>query len=1073
MTTAALLFLFMNASLESQAWADASTEGRFGRAFNAAASGGVTAEAPGIAAYEGPPLTVELWARVNSGSQFNILASYASKEDPAHWEVYTYSGQGDFSVYMPGASPAEIRSGVPITDSQWHYLAFTLQNDRVRLYVDGKLVKEQEVSLANRPASARPAPLLIGRLVGGTHPPLGCDGVVDEVRISNAAREVSGLPDGPFTADAQTVGLWHFDVTAGADTVADESASNNAVLMTRVPLRSLDEIDLLSYSPGPSPVEGPFTPVKLKKGTPEVQTGPNVLDLSGAWEMAEEGADADRLGKAWPDAIPAEVPGSVHTALLNAGKIPDPRVGLNDAMAREKSFKTWWFRKTFARPEGIGIARLVFDGVAIKAQVWLNGRLLGSHNGMFGGPVYDVTGLLRAHNTLEVKIDPAPHTETGIHGNNQAWRTTVVFNNCWGWHYSNIPQLGIWRPVRLERVPSVEVRDPFVAARDAHAGLMDLHVTLQGPQGGWAGKLLCSIAGDTFDGEAYHFENEVKSGSAVQRALYRFTIPESRVWWPNGMGEHPLYRLKVAFLNSDGAVLDSASTTFGIRTVRMAPLPGGPTPDRYNWTFVINGKPAFIKGNGWCTMDPLMDFSSDHYARFVELAESQHIQMFRAWGSGMPETDAFFDLCDRHGIMVLQEWPTAWNSHLEQPFDVMEETVRLNTIRLRNHPSLAMYGAGNESSNPFGAAIDMMGRLSVELDGTRPFHRGEPWGGSIHNYDCYWGRAPLDRNLSLTASFIGEFGLACMPSLESVLRYVPEAEQSIWPPAPDGAIAHHTPIFNTAQDMERLTQYSAYFAPQDNLEHFIQGSQLATATGVRHALELNRTRWPDCTGVLYYKMNDNYPAASWSCADWYGVPKIGHYVFQDSFNPLLACVLFQRLNAVGEAVTLPVYLLDDTDALKGKTWRVIVRVFNGQLQEIKRQEFDGKDDGAPVRKLGEMALSAEENRSTPLLVVAEIRVDDTVAHRTFYWTNYEAAPGCLFSMPQTSLSARAEGETLVVRNGGILPAVGVHFVCPEISDRFLADDGYFWLDPGEEHTVRVNATDGVRVAAWNAPEAGH
>lgn len=502
----------------------------------------------------------------------------------------------------------------------------------------------------------------------------------------------------------------------------------------------------------------------------------------------------------------------------------------------------------------------------------------------------------------------------------------------------------------------------------------------------------------------------------------------------------------------------------------MAPLPGGPASNKYNWTFVINDRPTFVKGNGWCTMDTLMRFTRERYARFVELAESQHIQMYRAWGSGMPETDDFYDLCDRHGIMVLQEWPTAWNSHVEQPYDVLEETVRLNTVRLRNHPSLVMWGAGNESSKPFGSAIDMMGRLSVELDGTRPFHRAEPWGGSLHNYDCYWGRAPLDRNLSLTADFIGDFGLACMPSLESVLRYLPADERDAWPPAADGTIAHHTPIFNTAQGLERLTQYSSYFAPQDNLEHFITGSQLSQATGVRHTLELNRTRWPDCTGVLYYKMNDNYPAASWSCADWYGVPKIGHYIFQDSFAPLLACVLFQHLNAVGEPVSLPVYLLDDTACLRDTQWQVVVRAYNADLIEVKRRVYDGQGGSDPVRHVGGFELSAEENASTPLLVVAEVFVDGAVAQRTFYWTNYEAKQGCLFQLPETTLRLVASPGALTVANRGTRPAVGVHFQCPEVSDRFLADDGYFWLDPGEEHAVHVNLTKGVRVAAWNAPE---
>lgn len=119
----------------------------------------------------------------------------------------------------------------------------------------------------------------------------------------------------------------------------------------------------------------------------------------------------------------------------------------------------------------------------------------------------------------------------------------------------------------------------------------------------------------------------------------------------------------------------------------MRPLIDGAKEDYYNWTFVINGKPMFIKGTGWCTMDALMDFSRNKYEHLLQIAQSQHIQMLRAWGGGMPETDDFYELCDKYGILVMQEWPTAWNSHNTQPYTILQETVERNTKRLRNHPS--------------------------------------------------------------------------------------------------------------------------------------------------------------------------------------------------------------------------------------------------------------------------------------------------------------------------------------------------------------------------------------------------
>lgn len=839
---------------------------------------------------------------------------------------------------------------------------------------------------------------------------------------------------------------------------------------------SLDEIDRTSFKAGPAPMDSPTTVVALSTGAAEHPAGAVVLSLDGEWDLAEGGEDQDRLTNDWRDCIYAPVPGSIHTALERGGIIPDHTVGMQDAAARLKSFKTWWMKKTFHRPEkSSGGERLIFGGVAVKCTVWLNGTKLGSHEGMFGGPEFDIASLLKDENTLIVKIDPAPF-EIGhgfpndfFRGMNVGWMRTVVFNNVYGWHYSNIPSLGIWRPVKVEAAPTVRIKNPFVATHDATAGVIDLIAELEGSAGaGFKGMLVGTILPETFEGSPQQFSQSITSASKGKTLHLRITVPDAKLWWPNDLGKPNLYRLKLSFVPEGEGVADLKQTTFGIRSIAMAPLPGGPNPERYNWTFIINGRPIFVKGNGWCTMDSFMDFSPQRYDRFLSIAHAQHVQMIRCWGSGMPETDEFYDLCDRKGIMVLQEWPTAWNSHEWQPLEMLEETVRLNTLRLRNHPSLAMWGGGNESDKPFGAAIDMMGRYSIELDGTRPFHRGEPWGGSKHDYNCWWGRQPLDFNLTMTSNFFGEFGLASSPVFESVQRYLPAADQHAWPPPPHGAFAYHTPVFNTKEDVSRLLQYAGYFTNNATIEDVVIGSQLAQAVGVRHALERARTRWPDCTGALYYKMNDNWPAVSWSCADWYGAPKIGHFFFQDAFAPVHACTLFDSVNIVGKPVTLPVYLLDDNNELDTASWEVVVRAFDAQLKQIKTQRYAGTSSIDRVKQVGEFSLDARQTDAVPLLVVTEVRRNDNVVDRTFYFVNYEARKGSLFSLPRTELAMKREGDRVSVTNTGTFPAVAVHIERPGHADTFLAGDGYFWLDSGETKSIEVNSTVGLTVAGWNA-----
>jgi beta-mannosidase len=1048
--------------------------GRFGGAFAQDRHGLSLFEARALPVYQQPPLTVELWVKLPRADTFNVFLANGVKESPAHWELYAFRGDGDFSVFLPGAQPDNIRSGVSVSDGAWHFLAFTYAPDRVRLYVDGEMVADQAITLKPDTApETQEGFLTFGRVVSSKGRIPFMQGLIDDVRISKTIRKDFTPPDAPLEADEHTAGLWSFDTRNADGGFTDAAPSGNDILARTKPKRSLNMIDLLRYAPGPGPLAAPAEETALKAGPIDHAADHTVLDLSGAWELAEAGDPVARIRRDWQDGIAAEVPGSVHGALWKAGRIPNPYFGKQDATARQQSFKTWWYRKTFRKTEGLERVRLVFDGVAIHCKVWLNNEELGEHEGMFGGPVFDISGILQEENTLVVRIGPAPVSgpaEEDINKMNYGWNGTVVFNNVYGWHYCNIPSLGIWRGVRVEAVPAVEIRNPFIATRDAQKGDIDLSVPLRGPLEGWTGILRATVEPDNFDGATHHFEWPVEAESAMAEARLRFTIPGARVWWPNDLGDQPLYRLCLSFAPENSGQGDTTSTLFGVRTVEQAPLPGGPYPNKCNWQFIINGERIFVKGTGWCTMDPLMDFSYARYERLLQLAQSQHIQMFRAWGSGMPETDEFYEACDRYGVMVLQEWPTAWNSHERQPFDVLEETVRLNTLRIRNHPALVMYGGGNESSHPYGAAIDMMGRYAVELDGTRAFHRGEPYGGSIHNYDCYWGRQPLDRNLRLTADFIGEFGLASMPVLESVLRYTPEEEQAVWPPPADGTIAHHTPIFNTNEDMARLKQYSAYFMPQDSLENFITGSQLAQATGVRHTLERARTRYPEATGALYYKMNDNYPAASWACADWYGAPKIGHYVFQDAFAPLHACVIFQTLNPRGKAIAQPVFLLDDADALADRSWEAAVRAYDRDLREIARKTFSGSGGIDKVHELGVFELTAEETVSTPILTVAEVHAGGEKKDRTFYWSNYEAEAGSLMKLPRAAVSMAIENNQAVLTNTGNVPAVGVHISRPGHAHTFMASDNYIWLDPGENHAITVSDTEGLTLNGWNLAE---
>ncbi len=176
--------------------------GKFGQGLDARQG---YAAAAWQAEFHQAPWTIECWAKLAGKGNFNILVAHQPKESADHWELYTYAGSGELSLYMPGFAPAEIKSGVDVADDQWHYLAARFDGQKVQLLVDGRQVKE--VAVQRQRAGGPTGPLWIGAIPPG----LGCEGLIDEVRFSHGLREIGPLPAEPFAVDERTLALFHLD----------------------------------------------------------------------------------------------------------------------------------------------------------------------------------------------------------------------------------------------------------------------------------------------------------------------------------------------------------------------------------------------------------------------------------------------------------------------------------------------------------------------------------------------------------------------------------------------------------------------------------------------------------------------------------------------------------------------------------------------------------------------------------------------------------------------------------------------------------------------------------------------
>ncbi|MBR5124030.1 MAG: hypothetical protein IKU90_02775, partial [Clostridia bacterium] len=592
------------------------------------------------------------------------------------------------------------------------------------------------------------------------------------------------------------------------------------------------------YKNGASPMSATPTSVTLSMGQAPAQSESNyVLSLDGTWKMTSSGKIADlAAGKGWDTAYDATVPGSIYTPLVEAGVIPDPYVGDNMKTANRQSQKSWYFLRTFTY-EGKGErVELDFEGLCNVADVYLNGQKIASHEGMFGGPFVDVTSIIKkGKNTLVVHLYPA-----------KDFNQTVVFNCSYGWHYAKLYPLGIWQSVTVRDVPTVTLDSPFITTVDHTKGTVDLAIELD-KQGGSAiaGELTVTFTPKNFTGTASYFTKTISAGSVDSTTLrYRCDIPDFKLWWPNGYGEQNLYVMKVTFKASDGTVSYSEST-FGIRTLNYKALPAGESQNTYNRVFVINGKDIYMKGAGWCTLDTMMEFSSEDYDRVLSRAHDAGINYFRAWGGGLVETDEFYDLCDEYGICIYQEWPCCWDSTNSQPADVLYETVVLGAKRLRNRASLVVWGGGNEGNAPYtDKVLNNMGKLTYETDGTRDFWRqdGGTGGTQITHDHIWWSGASPEHYIKTYSNMLNvnltEYGLGAMMNMDSIAKFATSKEMAEWPISQNGSIAYHTATFNGYEgwnpspwgyDLDTHLHYANTFIQTDSLADVVKGSQLAQA----------------------------------------------------------------------------------------------------------------------------------------------------------------------------------------------------------------------------------------------------
>ncbi|GAA2371496.1 glycoside hydrolase family 2 protein [Dactylosporangium salmoneum] len=604
--------------------------------------------------------------------------------------------------------------------------------------------------------------------------------------------------------------------------------------------------------------------------------------LHEGWTLAAAGTPAETAGDpAWVRppaealaAVPAAVPGCVHTDLLAAGLIPDPYHDANELALGWIGRTHWTYTTSFQwQPEGFDRVDLACDGLDTVATVTLNGTEVGRTRNMHRRHRFDVTGLLRPGDNVLTVAFTAPYAyaeeqaarlgaRPGPYDEPYPFIRKMACNFGWDWG-PTLVTAGIWRAIGLDSWSGARIAE--VRPQSRRDGV-DVTVRIERVAEG-AVEVAAAVGNVRVEG---------KLAPGEQETTLRVDVPDARLWWPRGRGEAHLYDLVVT------AADDEWRSRVGLRSVEL-------DPDAFR--IIVNGEPVFVRGFNWIPDDtfPARTTAADLRERFGQAIDAG-ANALRVWGGGVYESDEFYDLADRLGLLIWQDFPFACAAYPEEePFaSEVEAEVRDNVARLMGHPSLVLWCGNNENieghqhwgwpaeleGRSWGAGFyyELLPRLAGELDPGRPYWPGSPYSGApdrdvhdpatgtIHIWTV-WGSRDYTHYADYTPRFVAEFGFQGPPAYATLRSAVSDD-----PLAPDSpGVRHHQKAIEG--NLKLLTGLGAHLPRPETFDDWHYWTQLNQARAMSFGVRRFRALMPYCMGTVVWQLNDCWPVTSWAAID--------------------------------------------------------------------------------------------------------------------------------------------------------------------------------------------------------------
>ena len=647
------------------------------------------------------------------------------------------------------------------------------------------------------------------------------------------------------------------------------------------------------------------------------------------------------------DCIPATVPGCVHNDLLRAGRIPDPYFEMNSLQCAWVENYWWTYKIDFSLDESLRgrHLRLHMMGIDYEARISLNGQTCGEHTGMYTPFKADITDRVRfgEENSLTVLLFNAPQ-EMGQIGYTSRTRTQKA-RFPYKWDFSTrLVQLGLYDRVLIEDFGQAALEYVRIDTQaQGNTGRLRAESELTVFEPGEV-TLTCRIS---LSGRPIACDRQtVFLQAGTQLATSSLTVEDVQLWYPNGAGEQPVYEVEITVEDASG-LSDQKVVSCGFRTREYRRAEGAPAAC-LPYSVAINGQQLYIKGVNMVPFDIMYGrIQPETVEHFLRLAKEAGVNLIRIWGGGLIESEYFYDLCDRYGLMVWQEFIQS-SSGIDNVPSKDPEFLRLcrrtavHAVRTKqHHPSLTFWCGGNELEDEnrvpstfedeniamLKAIVDRYDGQTLMLptsatgffeflDVTQP---GKNY--DVHGPWKYEGADAHYRTFNLSDSQLhSEFGVDGMNNLTAICtvlspenRKVQSMENPVW--------RYHGEMWDTLPRDEEMFGP----LPEDRLEDFILSSQFVQAEGIRYAVEANRRRAFANVGSIIWQFNEPWPNVSGTnLVDYYGQPKLAYYALKQAFRPAYPSLRYEKLLfAPGETAALQVFM---TSELATDEWALTASV---------------------------------------------------------------------------------------------------------------------------------------------------